>query len=84
MSATVCVQCGATWTGLRIEHCNACHETFTGTSSGDKHRTGRYDTTTGPDRRRCLSPSEMDDLGMARNKRGQWMSSQPTEAWWDK
>lgn len=71
MNATGC-RCGATWTGLRIEHCTECHETFTGTSSGDKHRVGDHAIFTGPTRRRCLSADEMRDKGMAQNKRGQW------------
>lgn len=72
MSATTCRKCGTTWAGLRIEHCTECHETFTGTSSGDRHRVGDHATFTGPDRRRCLTPDEMRDKGMAQNARGQW------------
>jgi hypothetical protein len=60
--------CGATWTGKRIEHCTACHETFTGTGSGDMHRVGPY----APLERRCLSAEEMRDRGMAANSRGHW------------
>ena len=66
MSATC--KCGASWTGKRIEHCDACHETFTGTSAGDKHRTGSYV----PMERRCLSADEMRALGMEQNARGVW------------
>jgi hypothetical protein len=69
--STTC-HCGATWTGHRIEHCTVCHETFTGTTAGDKHRTGDHNESTGPDRRRCLSRAEMREKGMALNGRGQW------------
>ena len=68
---TTC-HCGAEWAGLRIEHCTACHETFTGTASGDRHRVGQHDVSTGPDRRRCLTAEEMREKGMEQNARGQW------------
>lgn len=68
---TTC-RCGATWAGMRIEHCPACHETFTGTRAGDKHRTGDHAVFVGPERRRCLSPAEMTERGMVRNDRGVW------------
>lgn len=64
---TAC-KCGATWTGKRMEHCTACHATFSGTTAGDKHREGDYF----PDTRRCLSADEMRAKGMARNGRGVW------------
>ena len=69
---TTCPPCGTTWTGHRIEHCTVCHETFTGTSAGDKHRTGGHAVFVGPERRRCLTPDEMRDKGMSQNERGQW------------
>lgn len=64
--------CGAAWSGYRIEHCTECHETFTGTTSGDKHRTGDHAIMWGPERRRCLTPDEMRKRGMEQNARGQW------------
>lgn len=64
--------CGATWTGLKIEHCTVCHQTFTGTTSGDMHRVGRHTVTTGPYRRRCLTKAEMIGRGMKQNDRGHW------------
>ena len=82
MSTSTCPRCPATWTGLRIQHCTACHETFTGTASGDMHRVGRYDTTAGPDRRRCLTTEEMGDKGMTLNKRGQWTTGAPSPEFW--
>lgn len=65
---TTC-RCGATWAGKRIEHCTACHETFTGTTAGDAHRTGPFAD------RRCLTPDEMAAKGLGRNVRGHWGSA---------
>lgn len=70
---TTCT-CGATWTGLRMEHCPECHETFSGTSSGDRHRVGDHAVSVGPDRRRCLTADEMVGKGLVRNERGIWTS----------
>lgn len=80
---TTCAQCETTWTGKRIEHCPECHQTFTGTTSGDMHRTGRHDTSTGPNRRRCLSIEEMETKGMTTNARGHWTTGQhmPSEVY---
>lgn len=61
--------CGRTWTGKRLEHCKSCHETFSGTSAGDMHRTGRH----GVDRR-CLTAGEMRERGMTLNQRNAWTS----------
>jgi len=78
VSAT-CRRCAATWSGLRIEHCTICHETFTGTSAGDAHRVPTETRTTANGRQvratwrsRCLTPDEMTAAGMRRNDRGQW------------
>lgn len=66
--------CGATWTGAKMEHCPepGCHQTFSGTRSGDKHRTGEHHISTGPDRRRCRTVEEMLAAGMVQNQRGVW------------
>ena len=66
-------RCGASWTGLKIEHCLSCHESFTTTRAGDRHRVGQHHLSTGPDRRRCLSVEEMYEAGMGQNSRGHWM-----------
>ena len=58
--------------GLRTEHCTVCHETFTGTSSGDKHRVGDFNPGDKNYPRRCLSADEMRAKGMEQNARGQW------------
>lgn len=63
-----CTPCGTKWAGKRIEHCTECHQTFTGNTSGDKHRVGPFF----PGGRRCLTADEMRAKGMAQNARGQW------------
>lgn len=74
--ATVCdgnaVNVTKTITGHKTQHCTVCHQTFTGPSSGDKHRTGKHGVTCGPDRRRCLTVDEMTARGMKRNGHGYW------------
>jgi hypothetical protein len=55
-----------------MEHCTACHETFSGTTAGDRHRVGEHSIPIGPNRRRCLTPDEMRDKGMSQNVRGVW------------
>lgn len=68
-------RCGAEFGG-KIEHCtvSSCHQSFTGTTAGDMHRVGDHALSTGPNRRRCLSETEMLAKGMAQNARGIWMS----------
>lgn len=68
---TIC-KCGAEWTGLRIEHCDACHQTFSGTTAGDRHRVGDHAVSIGPGRRRCLTADEIRGKGMEQNDRGVW------------
>lgn len=67
-----CQKCRKTWGGLRAEHCRVCHETFSGSSAGDKHRTGDHGVFVGPERRRCLTSDEMTERGMEQNDRGIW------------
>lgn len=59
---------------MAVETCGACRESFTSTTSGDMHRTGKHHIFTGPERRRCLTTPEMEEQGMTRNQRGHWMS----------
>ena len=68
MRAT-CRTCHAEYGG-RMEHCPACHKTFTGATAGDMHRVGTH----GVDRR-CLAEAEMLDKGMGVDARGRWKSS---------
>lgn len=51
-------------TGNRCQ-CAACGEYFTSERSFDKHRTGRFGIDRG-----CMTGSEMDAAGFARNPRG--------------
>lgn len=67
-----CRTCGAVLGGLKLEHCTYCHETFTCTAAGDRHRVGRHGVTDGPERRRCRTPGEMLDKGMTLNTKGHW------------
>lgn len=68
---TTCARCGGTWSGLRAEHCDTCHQTFNSTAPGDQHRVGDHHDRS----RRCLTVAEMEDRGMARNARGLWVTS---------
>jgi len=61
---TSCDRHNAHWTGHRTEHCCSCGMTFTGTTAGDKHRTGDHAVFVGPNRRRCLTADEMLAKGM--------------------
>lgn len=53
-------RCGAVWYGFRIEHCQMCHQTFSGSTTGDAHRVGPYEVG----QRRCLTPDELEGLGL--------------------
>jgi hypothetical protein len=55
-------KCDAKWSGLRVEHCPACHETFTGTEAGDAHRIVQREDAEGNEYRRCLTANEMRSL----------------------
>lgn len=58
--------CGRSWTGLHIEHCAACCESFSGPTTGDAHRVGRHDA------RRCLTPDEMTAKRWHKDQRDIW------------
>lgn len=55
------LNCGAYWFGFRIEHCQICHQTFSGSTTGDAHRVGPHDPIGS---RRCLAPDELIGLGL--------------------
>lgn len=59
--------------GHKPEHCPECHETFGGTRAGDLHRVGRHGVASGPDRRRCLTPAELESKGLIQNLNGYWV-----------
>lgn len=68
--------CGARWTGMRMEHCTVCHRTFSGTTTGDAHRTGEH----GIDRR-CLTDDELAKKGMRlTDERAHLWRGQPSSA----
>lgn len=46
-----CSGCPNTWGGLNSAHCSACHRTFSGVGTFDKHRV----------RGRCLDPAEIQN-----------------------
>lgn len=48
--ATPCPRCDATWTGLAVCHCGACHRTFSGLTLFDAHRRGG----------KCADPAGVD------------------------
>jgi hypothetical protein len=48
-------KCGKSWSGLKLEHCAVCCETFTNRAAADTHRVGSFSEGT----RRCLTPGEM-------------------------
>ena len=66
MSEIFTCRCGSGWTGRNRSHCSACHITFGGVASFDKHR--RSGATIG---RKCLNP---DSLGLTDNGNGVWVS----------
>ena len=63
------------YTGLC--RCSACGEHFNSTAAFEKHRTGTYDLNAPGHGRRCRTPDEMRDLGMAVAEReglGWWIT----------
>jgi hypothetical protein len=66
MAETFTCRCGVGWTGQNRSHCGACHVTFGGVASFDKHR--RIGSTIG---RKCLKP---ESLGLTDNGAGVWVA----------
>lgn len=54
-NATTCARCQKWWGGLNTGHCTGCHQTFTGITAFDRHRTGSH----ARDTRTCLDPAEV-------------------------
>ncbi|MHA7862064.1 FDXHR family putative zinc-binding protein [Tessaracoccus sp. Y36] len=69
-----CRKCGKAWRGSRAQHCPACHETFGGAYTADRHRIGRHGVHRGPKRRRCKTPREMESNGF-HQRHGKWVRS---------
>lgn len=61
MSETFTHKCGSSWTGKNRSHCSACHVTFGGVASFDRHRQSIG----------CVAP---EDLGLVDNGNGVWVS----------
>ena len=72
-----CRECKKTITRRNHEHCPECHLTFAGTTAGDMHRVVKHGVTSGPDRRRCLNPAEMEAKGM-KVREGVWCTGYST------
>jgi hypothetical protein len=70
-----CRECGEPVSG-NAQHCACCHETFSGTAAGDRHRVGPQSN------RRCLSREEMQEKGLRKNARGVWAIAS-TGTWWE-
>jgi hypothetical protein len=69
-----CGGCESRWSGAVIAHCSTCHRTFTSPSGFDRHRSRKYDDSSGKrvmvrDYGQCYDPA---DDGMVQNDRGQW------------
>jgi hypothetical protein len=65
MSEIFTHNCGAKWTGLKRSHCSACHVTFGGVASFDRHR--QVGSRMG---RKCLTP---ESLGLVDNGQNIWV-----------
>ncbi|WP_446014104.1 FDXHR family putative zinc-binding protein [Brevibacterium casei] len=69
-----CRDCGQSWTGFKVEHCPACHQSFGGTRAGDWHRVGSFSDPKDP--RRCLNPT---DAGLHLSIRKVWVRGFSTD-----
>lgn len=58
--------------GSKFCLCAGCREFFTAPSAFDRHRVGKYEVTSGPDRRRCLTVNEMQLAGWRQLPDGYW------------
>lgn len=76
-----CRDCHKTWRGYKPEHCTVCHETFGGSTGGDRHRAGKHGVKEGLERRRCRTAEEMLDVGMSLNAKGIWIVEVTQEDW---
>ena len=68
MSDVFTHNCGSNWTGRNRSHCGACHITFGGVASFDRHR----QTTGSTIGRKCLPP---ESLNLTDNGNGVWVST---------
>lgn len=70
-----CRECHKRVSG-NAQHCSCCHQTFSSTYAGDKHRAGTWTD------RRCLTPEEMQGQGLRLNARGVWTTTSHS-VWWE-
>ncbi len=73
-----CGRCNNRWGGTSTCHCSGCHETFTGLTAFDQHRTGSHTHST----RRCLPPAEAG-LQDARRNYPCWGTPGNGTEWWE-
>ena len=69
-------RCGARWTALGAAHCAACHNTFSGPSNFDLHR------STAGEHGRCRPPATVTNSAGDRLlfvRRGMWRSPEMTD-----
>jgi hypothetical protein len=68
-----------------MNRCRACREDFASISAFDDHRVGRHEhlySEAHPDGRRCLTPAELEALGMRKDARGRWrLPVRGTQPW---
>lgn len=57
--------------------CQGCKEHFNSTLAFDKHRHGDFGNYDNP--RRCLTPTQMAAIGMAKNSTGWWVTKLRTD-----
>ena len=55
--------------------CAGCGEFFNSTFAFDKHRIGSHGVHEGSERRRCMSPAEMLESGMLKNRDDFWVGN---------
>lgn len=67
MSEFFTCKCGSRWTGHNRSHCSACHVTFGGVASFDKHR--QIGRATG---KSCQPPQS---IGLRNNGNDVWVST---------
>ena len=75
-----CPGCSTTWTGLRIAHCGACHQTFSCVAHFDSHRAPNRGQGT------CKAPSSVlakhGHPAMRLNEHGVWVGAAEKPKFW--
>jgi hypothetical protein len=61
-----------------LADCETCGERFSTDRNFDRHRVGQWDRPAGdPEGRRCLTPTELEAKGLARDPDGVWRERPP-------